>query len=210
MILGLYRLAIGIALLGSVVWQISDRVANGLFRPAEYFSYFSIDTSIAAGFLTLFTGYLALKKRKESKFVNIARLSMAVASVILGVVYHLLLADAAPDIRDVGYVWPVLPNEIIHTYAPIALAIDYLISLKSPKLRLRAFWWVAVWPLAWLGFSLIRGSITDWWPYWFINPNGDGGVTTVVTYVGAITVFFLSTGLLMHGLRRQLGRLAKN
>jgi hypothetical protein len=208
-VFGSFRLLIGIALLGSVAWQVLDRLANNIFRPTEYFAYFSIVGSIATGVLALVTGAYLLLSKSETKFLNIARLSAAVAMVVIGVVYHALLADAAGDVRDGDYAWPVLPNEIIHTYAPIAVAIEYLVSLKSPRLRLRAALWVTVFPLTWLGFSIVRGLSTNWWPYWFINPNGEGGVGTVLFYVSAITIFFIALGFLIQGLRLSFSKLLK-
>lgn len=202
------RLALGIGLLGSVVWQVTDRVVNNVFRPEEYFAYFSIVSAIVAGGLSLYSAYVLATGQDETKFHNIARLSLAAAMVIVGVVYHALLADAAPDARDVGYVWPVLPNQIIHTYAPILIVIDYLFSIKSPKLRLRASLWVAIFPLAWLGFSVVRGLVTNWWPYWFINPNEEGGVPSMLMYVGAITVFFLVVGYLLQSVRLSFSKIA--
>jgi hypothetical protein len=66
-----------------------------------------------------------------------------------------------------------------------------------------------VFPLAWLGFSIVRGLATNWWPYWFINPNEEGGVSSVLMYVAAITLFFIAMGYLLHALRLQLGKLVK-
>ena len=203
------RIAVGLSLLGSVGWQVTDRIVNGLFRPFEYFAYFSIVSAIVAGVLLLVSAFYLATDRAETKFLNIARLSLAAAMVIVGVVYHALLADAANDVRDGDYAWPVLPNEIIHTYAPILIAIEYVIALRSPTLRLRAALWVMVFPLAWLGFSIVRGLATNWWPYWFINPNEEGGVASVLLYVAAITLFFIAMGYLLHGLRLQLGKLVK-
>jgi hypothetical protein len=122
--------------------------------------------------------------------------------IVVGVVYHALLADAAGDVRDGDYVWPVLPNEIIHTYAPILIVVDYLLSRKAFRLKLRAALWVAVFPLTWLVFSVIRGLVTNWWPYWFINPNEEGGVPGMLTYIAAITAFFLILGFLVLGIKR--------
>jgi hypothetical protein len=205
-VIGSLRLALGLGLLGSVVWQVTDRLANNVFRPGEYFAYFSIVSAIVAGALSLYSAYILFSSKEETKFHNIARLSLTAAMVIVGVVYHALLADAAGDVRDAGYVWPILPNQIIHTYAPILIVVDYLISLRSPKLRLRASLWVAIFPLAWLGFSVVRGLITNWWPYWFINPNEEGGVPSMLMYVAAITVFFFIVGYLLQSIRLTLSK----
>mgnify|MGYP006898271061 CR=1 FL=1 len=200
------RLALGIGLIGSVIWQVTDRIANGIFRPFEYFAYFSIVTAIFAGLLLITTGFGLLLNIEDTKWVEIARLSLAVALIVVGVVYHALLADAANDIRDGDYVWPVLPNEIIHTYAPILVAIEYLVSVRAFRLRLRAFFWVAVFPLTWLVLSIARGTATNWWPYWFINPNGEAGLGGMLTYIAAITVFFLFLGVGVLGIKQLLRR----
>ena len=205
--LALSRLALGLALIGSVTWQVTDRIANDLFRPAEYFAYFSIVTAIVAGLFLITTGFGLLLNIEDTKWVEVARLSLAVALIVVGVVYHALLAGAANDVRDGDYAWPVLPNEIIHTYAPILAVIEYLISVKAFRIRLRAFVWVAVFPITWLVLSIVRGIATNWWPYWFINPNGEAGLVGMLTYISAITVFFLVLGLAVLGLKQVLRRL---
>jgi len=201
------RLLIGVGLIGSVIWQVTDRIVNGLFRPFEYFAYFSIVTAIFAGLFLITTSFGLLLKIEDTKWVEIARLSFAVALIVVGVVYHALLAGAANDIRDGDYAWPVLPNEIIHTYAPILAAIEYLVSVRAFRIRLRAFVWIAVFPLTWFVLSIVRGSATNWWPYWFINPNGEAGLGGMLTYIGAITLFFLILGILVLGLKKLLQRL---
>ena len=205
--LALSRLALGLALIGSVTWQVTDRIANDLFRPAEYFAYFSIVTAIVAGLFLITTGFGLLLNIEDTKWVEVARLSLAVALIVVGVVYHALLAGAANDVRDGDYAWPVLPNEIIHTYAPILAVIEYLISVKAYRIRLRAFVWVAVFPLTWLVLSIVRGIATNWWPYWFINPNGEAGLGGMLTYISAITVFFVVLGLAVLGLKQVIRRL---
>jgi len=206
-LLGSLRLLTGLGLLGSVSWQVTDRILNGIFRPTEYFAYFSIVTALIAGIYLITTGIGLLIALEDTKWVEIARLCLTVALIVVGVVYHALLADVAGDIRDGDYNWPVFPNEFIHTYAPILIVIDYLLSLRAFAIRMRAALWVAVFPLIWLVFSVARGIATDWWPYWFINPNGEGGIVGVLSYVGAITVFFLLLGFLALGAKKLLRRL---
>ena len=201
------RLVIGLGLIGSVIWQVTDRIANDIFRPFEYFAYFSIVTAIVAGLFLITTSFGLLLDIEDTKWVEIARLSLAVALIVVGVVYHALLADVANDVRDGDYAWPVLPNQIIHTYAPILAAIEYIISIKAFRIRLRSFLLVAVFPITWLVLSIIRGTLTNWWPYWFINPNGEAGLLGMLTYMAAISVFFLLLGLLVLGIKQLLRRL---
>jgi hypothetical protein len=202
------RLVTGLGLIGSVIWQVTDRTLNNNFRPFEYFAYFSIVSAILAGSLLILTGIRLIRELAENKWVEIARLSMTVAMIVVGVVYHALLADVANDVRDGDYVWPVFPNEFIHTYGPVLIVIDYMLSNKEFKLRMRAAFWVVVFPLLWLAFSVVRGTITNWWPYWFINPNGEAGVVGMLSYIAGIAFFFIILGFAVLGLKKLVQRVS--
>ena len=200
-VFGTFRLALGLALLGSVLWQVSDRLAVGLFRPFEYFAYFSIISSILAGVVLTVSGLTLLQGKDEGERVHTYRLIATVSMIIVGVVYHALLGDSAVDPRDIDYQWPVVPNLVIHTYAPILIVVDYLLSIKGYKPSWKKAWWVVVYPLTWLAFSLVRGLLDGWWPYWFINPNSEGGVVGMLTYVLIIATAFIALGFIVLGAR---------
>ena len=205
-VFGTLRTLLGLALVGSVIWQVADRIRVDLFRPTEYFAYFSITSAIFAGVVLLVSGLVLLRGKSESERLNIIRLIAVVSMIIVGVVYHALLGDSALDPRDYGYDWPRVPNAIIHTYAPILIVVDYLISLKGPRPKLRQALWVVIYPLAWLGLSIIRGLSDGWWPYWFINPGSEGGVVGMLTYIAVIAAAFIVLGFIVLGLRLGLAK----
>lgn len=203
--IGFVRVAMALTLLYAVYWQITDRLSHNVFRPAEYFSYFTITSCILSGIVLLVAGLGVLRNKSEGKWLTIARLTMAASMVIVGVIYNLLLADQAPDPRDVGYEWPVVPNLIMHTYMPIIIFLEWLITNTTYKLKLKQSLWVLIYPLSWLAFSLVRGSITDWWPYWFINPAN--GIATVVQWIATISAFFIVLALALTPAQRQIAKL---
>ncbi len=209
LLVGLARIVVGLSLLGSVAWQVADRLANDLFRPAEYFAFFSIVSALAVGILLIVAGVLRLREVPESTLLSILRLTGAASMIVVGVVYHALISGDAPDPRDIGYDWPVIPNDVIHTWAPIAIALDFLLSTRGRALRVRQAFWVAVFPLTWLAFSVVRGLIDGWWPYWFIDPNGEGGVVSMIAYVLAIAAFFVILGLVLIALNLGVRRLLR-
>ena len=206
---GIFRAALGLALLGSVAWQVNNRIAADLFRPAEYFAFFSITSSILAGVVLVYSAYVLLANKEETERQMSLRLIITVSMVIVGVVYHALLGDSAVDPRDIGYEWPVIPNLVIHTWAPIAIVFDYLLSIRGAVPRWRKSLWVIAYPLGWLAFSITRGLIDGWWPYWFINPNSEIGIPGVIGYVLAISFAFISLGFLLSGARIFVVKLAR-
>jgi O-antigen ligase len=196
------RFGTAFAMLASIVWQVSSRLLNNVFRPEEYFSYFTIQTSLIAVVTLCVSGWFAWTGRKETRVLNIVRLSTVTFTVVVTLVYNLLLRGLADDPKDGGYVWPVLPNEILHVWAAIFMLIDWMLSSRRINLRIRTIFWVLVFPLAWLIYSVIRGLIVNWWPYWFINPNEPAGITGMLTYIVAIMLFLLTVAIALLGLQR--------
>lgn len=196
------RFALAGAMLGSVVWQITDRLIHNLFRPAEYFSYFTIQTSLIAVVTLAVGGWFAWQGRHETRVLNIVRLSSTTFTVVVTLVYNLLLRGLPNLPEDGNYNWPVVPNEILHVWAAIILLVDWMLSSRRINLRFRAIFWVLVFPLAWLVYSIIRGLIIDWWPYWFINPNETAGVPGMLQYIFGIMVFLLVVASALLGLQR--------
>ncbi|MEL0237104.1 MAG: Pr6Pr family membrane protein, partial [Aquiluna sp.] len=145
----------------------------------------------------------------ESERLQTIRLVATVSMIIVGVVYHALLGDSAVDPQDIGYEWPRIPNLVIHTWAPVAVVVDYFISIKSAVPKWRKALWVIVYPLVWLTFSIVRGLLDGWWPYWFINPNSEIGVSGMITYIVIIATAFVTLGFLVSGLRIALQKLIR-
>lgn len=200
-IVAILRWLAAATILSSVVWQVTDRLAHGLFRPAEYFSYFSIQGTMIAGVMLAYAGWLSWKGTPEKRLVTIVRVSATTYSVVIAVVYNALLRNSPGDIRDAGYAWPVVPNEIMHVWAAVMILIDWLVLSGKFKLRLRASLWVAVFPLGWLAFSVTRGILDGWWAYWFLNPNEKAGLAGMFEYIGGITVLMVGLGWLLLAVR---------
>ena len=198
------RLATSFALLLSIVWQVSDRIANNLFRPTEYFAYFTIHTSMIAAVVLAVTAVRELSGKADTKALTLARLSVSTYAIVVAVVYNALLrgTEVLPTDPDFGYVWPVLPNEILHVWGPIFIVIDFALTKTKTHLKFKQIFWVLLFPLAWLVFTIIRGLATDWWAYWFLNPNLEAGVTGVVTFILAIVVFMLVSASISLGLNK--------
>jgi hypothetical protein len=205
--LGFIRIAMALVLFGSIFWQITDRVAHNLFRPTEYFTYFTITSCLLTGIALVVSGLRVLGNKEETKFLTLFRLTMAASMVIVGVIYNALLAGAAPDPRDVGYDWPVLPNLLMHTYMPILVFLEWLLTRTAVPLKLKSAFWVLVYPLAWLAFAITRGFITGWWAYWFIDPQY--GVATMAQWILTIAAFFVVLAIGLLPAQKALAKIGK-
>ena len=201
------RVLISLALLGSIAWQVTDRLAHGLFRPAEYFAYFSIQGTLICAVVLGVTGFRAIQGLSETKLIYLVRLSTTVYVTVISVVYNALLRGLPGDIRDNGYNWPVIPNEIIHLWGPIFMVLDWLLVAGYSSVRLRAAFWVVLYPSAWILFSVVRGNIDGWWAYWFLDPTDKGGVSGMLTYIFGIAALMILLGFLFSMFTKALRKI---
>ena len=207
--IGVLRIVIGVAMAFSIVWQVQDRLVHDLFRPSEYFAYFTIDSSMIAAVTLIVGGIYAMRYQNDTRLLATVQLCVFAAAVVVSVVYNALLRGMPNDVRDGDYAWPVLPNEILHVWGPIFIVLEWLIVSGSVSLGFKKIWWVIAFPLAWLAFSIARGAITGWWAYWFINPNDPGGLTQMFTYIFGIMFFFLLNATVAIALQRLVRRLVR-
>ena len=203
-VIGGVRLITALAILGSIYWQVSDRLIHNIFRPEEYWAYFTIETSLLMGAILAVGAWFAwFKDNKSPRWFEISRVSLAAAYVVVAVVYNALLRGSADDARDIaaGYVWPTPPNEVLHVWAPIVVALELLLVAPKVRLKLIHALWAAAFPILWLVGSIIRGNINHWWPYWFIDPDLYG-VPSMIMYICGITVILIFTSFALLLLRR--------
>ncbi|MGA8046237.1 MAG: Pr6Pr family membrane protein, partial [Dermatophilaceae bacterium] len=62
-------------------------------------------------------------------------------------------------------------NTVLHYIVPVAMLVDYLLDRPRRRLSFRASLLWLIYPLAYAGYSLIRGAIVDWYPYPFLDPG---------------------------------------
>ena len=121
--------------------------------------------------------------------------------LIVGIVYHLLLAkDHSPE--GLG-VWS---NQLLHYVSPALTLIWWAIWGRGWELRLsHAVAWLA-WPAAYCLYALGRGLVTDYYPYFFINPVTQGW-DGVARWTALLLVAFFLGGATLVGAGRVTGRI---
>jgi hypothetical protein len=199
---GIMRVLAGAGLLAVIVIQIADRVIAGHFDPWEYFSYFTIETSLINIVVFLVGGWMALRLPTDTVLFTAIRMSTVGFALITAGVFNLLL-------RNVPYVGPyeglLWPNEVIHVAVPILILLDWLVSPGRPALPWRALLVAIAYPIAWIAYTLIRGALVDYYPYPFLNP-ANGGWGSVVIYIVALTAFLVGIAALAITYSRRRAR----
>jgi hypothetical protein len=204
-IAGILRLVVGVGLAVTIGIQIGDRVANDAFDPWEYFSYFTIETSLFNIVVLVTGGAMALRLARDTRLFTTVRMATLTYAIITAGVYNLLLRDIPP----VGYPGLSWPNEVVHVWVPLFLVLDWLLAPGRPGLPWRSLWVVPIYPIAWAGYTFIRAAASGGsiYPYPFLDP-ATGGWGSVFGYIVALTAALVGLGALAVLYSRRLDRRA--
>lgn len=178
------------ALLGfaAIVTEIATTVERDIFNAGNFFSFFTVQSNIfAAGMLLI--GAFALAAGIQSKTLDLLRGAATLYMVTTGVVFAILLSG----LENVDLTAVPWDNTVLHYIMPVVLLVDWLIDRPHKTVQFtKALWWLSF-PLAYVVYSLIRGSVVGWYPYPFLNvtKNGYGGVLVtsvcIAVFVTALT-----------------------
>ena len=182
-IAGIVRLIAGLGLAVTIGIQIGDRVANDAFDPWEYFSYFTIQTSLFNIVVLLAGGVLALRLARDTALFTTVRMATLTYALVTAAVYNLLLRFIPSTDSFVALSWP---NEIVHVWVPLLLLLDWLLVPERPALPWKSLWIVPIYPVAWAVYTFIRAAASGGtiYPYPFLDPATDGWISVFVYIVG--------------------------
>lgn len=182
----------------ALVAQVDALKQVGTFNPANFFSFFTIESNIFAMVVLTISAYYLLAG-KVSKKLDFLRGATTLYMAITGIVYVLLLSGA-----DVQTPLPWV-NAVLHYIFPIVVLLDWVIDKpkKNPTIKTSLLW--LAYPVAYVIYSLVRGPLANnWYPYPFLNVFEHGYVqvlaTSLVIAIGGI-LFALFIGKLPKYLR---------
>lgn len=192
-VLGALSAIAGLAVLAAVITQVSDQIGAGRFEADEYFHFFTIQTALINVVVLIAAGIEAFRRPVDTLLYTAVRASAVAYAVVTGLVYNVLLRGIP---NDDGYVGPVWPNELLHVWIPVYIALEFLLNPTRARLGWGALGLAVSFPLAWVGVTMVRGAVEGWYPYPFLEPDGPDGVGGVVGYVVGIAVLIIGLAAL--------------
>jgi len=189
------RLAGVAVILAAILAQMKVLADAGRLDAVNFLSFFTIQSNLIGAAALAAT---AMYRDRRPRWVDWLRGAATVYLTITFVVVILLLQGI-----DVGLqlAWV---DFALHKLSPIVIALDFVLDPPRTRTSTRgALLWL-VYPLIWLGYTLVRGAAVGWYPYPFLDPAHAGGygsvaVTSVIILIaGAV----LSLGVAWLGNRR--------
>ena len=183
-------LAIGAAVVGQILTSLRYWADTGLtdtaFRLTNFFSFFTIESNVAAVVVLTMAIGLSLLRRRPVWF-EVLRAAVTTFMVTTGIVYNMLLRGIELP-QGATLDWS---NEILHVWGPLYLLIDWIFAPGRLRLEWKHLLWIIGFPVVWAVYTLIRGPLTydpvvdgPFYPYPFLNPvTSANGYLSVAFYV---------------------------
>ncbi len=153
-------------------------IAETLFR---YFGFFTILTNIMVALC-----FTALLFRKDTFFHKAStQTAIAVYILVVGAVYNIILR----------FLWAPqglqkIVDELLHTIVPLLYILYWFLYRNRAALPWKnAFTWL-LYPLIYIVYTLVRGSVVHFYPYPFINVDKLGYATVFKNSILLTFVFF--------------------
>ncbi len=191
-VLGIFRLFFAFLTLAALGMQLSLGLQRDTFSVANFFSFFTIESNLIGSVVFLFTGFAALRAADTDRFAML-RGAATLYLTMTGIIYFLLLRGLEASLQTpVPWV-----NTVLHYLMPAALLVDWLVAPPGQKITFRRALRWALFPAAYVFYSLIRGPIVGWYPYPFLDVSENSyrqiALTSVVMLLGVVGI----TGLLV-------------
>src|SRR5579872_813265 len=157
----------------------------------EYFSYFTVLSNILITAVFLSIGFLGPKRAGKEKVIQALYGPAVLYMGITGIVYWTILHGGKQLTTDVEWITLVL-----HGLMPIMVTIAWLFFKPFFKYSWQhvAYW--LLFPLLFVGYTLLRGPSAHWYPYPFLNPLLVG-YTGVMVWTGGILAGGFVLGFLL-------------
>jgi hypothetical protein len=207
--LGVFRLLVAVlevvALIGNFQYVLGFR----FFATTNFFSYFTVQSAIAAVITLVIAGCFALLAPSDPAWLGILRTMVTVYVLVSGIVFGLIVAQASTRDYRVDVPWSdTLLHFVVPALAVIAWTTDSIMAV-NPRVPWSTVGWVLVFPSLWLVYTLWRGADVGWYPYFFLDEAQVGGLVGVGLYCVLVLAIFVSLTAALVAVNRGLWRRAR-
>jgi hypothetical protein len=150
-------------------------------------SYFTIQSNLL---VLIAAAALVRDPAREGRLWRVLRADAVLGIALTGLVHFFLLRPLL-DLEGLNS----LADTGLHLVVPALAVLGWLVFGPRPRLGMDTVLRALVWPVAWLGYTLLVGAVTGWYPYPFLDVGLHGYGQTLATCVGVTAVFLGFAGL---------------
>ena len=153
---------------------------------SNHFSYFTIQSNLM---VLIWLTIAIIYNNRENKPKILGAIPRGAVTVYITVTFLIFAIILAPGYIPQGLA--LYTNTISHYILPIAFIIDWAFTETEKKYEWRYDVYWLIYPILYLIYTLVRGAITNFYPYFFLDLNVLSVIELVVYVIGLIILFLI-------------------
>ncbi|MFE6736511.1 Pr6Pr family membrane protein [Microbacterium sp. NPDC057650] len=182
----------GAALVHRMFWGLGSQTIAG----QNFFAYLTIESNIAYTILGVAAGIIALRMPEDPPWLTTARAIVLSWTITAGLAFALIVWQAGLRGIPITVPWS---DVILHFVLPAWAILAWIFGPGRAPASWRIVPYVLLYPVIWGLFTIWRGGIIGWYPYYFLDPRQVSGIPEMVlTCAIALGIFaMVACGLVL-------------
>jgi hypothetical protein len=157
------------------------------FQIYNYYSYFTVQSGMAAVVAFVAAAIVAFRHTTDPPWLDWFRLLVTTYITVSGIVFLTIVIQSSSRDYTIDVPWS---SQLLHFWIPAIALLDWLTDAGKARLPWKILAWGLVAPSIWGVFTLVRGSMVGWYPYFFLDPvQVSGPLETVIYCLVAVLIF---------------------
>ncbi|MCU1582365.1 MAG: hypothetical protein QOD27_2232 [Microbacteriaceae bacterium] len=183
------------ALVARFIWGLGSVT----FTASNFFAYLTIQGNMAFVLVSILAGVLALRGRRDPRWLDTARAAVLSCTISAGVVFGFLIQQAGERGLPLDVPWS---DQVLHFWLPSFAILDWIFGPGRGRAQWRAIPIVLGYTVVWGILTLLRGAVVGWYPYFFLDPAQVANAGEFVLLAGLALVLFAVVSVSVVALTR--------
>lgn len=181
----------GVALVDRLFWGLGSQTIAG----QNFLAYLTIESNIAFAVLALIAGIIALRTPEDPAWLTTARAVVLSWTITAGLAFALIVWQAG--LHGIP-IWVPWSDVVLHFVLPAWTVVAWVFGPGRRAASWQIVPYVLLYPVAWGVFTIWRGGLVGWYPYYFLDPRQVSGLPEmIVTCLIALAIFALVASALV-------------
>lgn len=174
-----------VALVDRLFWGLGSQTIAG----QNFLAYLTIESNIAFAILAVVAGVIALRTPEDPRWLTTARAVVLSWTITAGLAFALIVWQAGAHGVPIWVPWS---DVVLHFVLPAWTIVTWVFGPGRRAASWRIVPYVLLYPVLWGVFTIWRGGLVGWYPYYFLDPRQvSGPPEMILTCAIALAIFAL-------------------
>ena len=162
-----------VALVHRMLWGLGSQTLAG----TNFFAYLTIQSNTAFAALAVVAGVIALRRAEDPPWLTSARALVLSWTITAGLAFGLIVWQAGERGIAITVPWS---DVVLHFVLPAWTIVAWVFGPGRRAASWRVVPFVLLYPSLWGVFTIWRGTLIGWYPYYFLDLRQVSGIGEMV------------------------------